>query len=239
MKWWSFYLVDRSLQRCFKPRLYQTRKSWFCVQVCAMKNRRQHSVFLFVNDRSKPLTCHVLTQSLWIFWPARYHGLILSLPECLIEFCKVTLTFESVDEILWCDYSNESSLPVLSHDAICFSKLKKNEIWKFGRNLPLATFGSERVKWAKSVILELKPYILLKKRSENSAQYITHSSLPSLPLCSAISWSFVSALKSWPQNCRKSQILRLPKPSLLKQEFQARYVIMGNYILGFNFVCKL
>ena len=26
--------------------------------------------------------------------------LTLSLPECLIEFCKVTLTFESVDEIL-------------------------------------------------------------------------------------------------------------------------------------------
>ena len=26
--------------------------------------------------------------------------IIPSLPECLIEFCKVTLTFESVDEIL-------------------------------------------------------------------------------------------------------------------------------------------
>ena len=25
---------------------------------------------------------------------------VLSLPECLVEFCKVTLTFESVDEIL-------------------------------------------------------------------------------------------------------------------------------------------
>jgi len=48
--------------------------------------------------------------------------LTLSLPECLMEFCKVTLTFESMDEILWCDRSNESSLPVLSHDAICFAK---------------------------------------------------------------------------------------------------------------------
>ena len=26
--------------------------------------------------------------------------LTLSLPECLMEFCKVTLTFESVDEIV-------------------------------------------------------------------------------------------------------------------------------------------
>ena len=49
--------------------------------------------------------------------------LTLSLPECLIEFCEVTLTFVSVDEILWCDHSNESSLPVLSHDAICLSEL--------------------------------------------------------------------------------------------------------------------
>jgi len=30
----------------------------------------------------------------------RYHFLTLSLPECFMEFCKVTLTFESVDEIL-------------------------------------------------------------------------------------------------------------------------------------------
>ena len=37
---------------------------------------------------------------------------------------KGTLAFESVDEILWCDHSNESSLPVLSHDAICFSKFQ-------------------------------------------------------------------------------------------------------------------
>ena len=51
--------------------------------------------------------------------------LALSLPECLMEFCKMTLTFESMDEILWCDHSNESSLPVLSHDAICLSKFWK------------------------------------------------------------------------------------------------------------------
>jgi len=32
---------------------------------------------------------------------------------------KVVLTIESVDEILWCDHSNETSLAVLS----------SNEIW--------------------------------------------------------------------------------------------------------------
>ena len=57
--------------------------------------------------------------------------LTLSPPDCLMEFCKVTLTFESVDEILWCDHSNESSLPVLSHDAICFSPLWKMKFGNF------------------------------------------------------------------------------------------------------------
>ena len=42
-----------------------------------------------------------------------------------MEFCKVALTIESVYEILWCDHSNEISLPVLTHGATCFSKLYK------------------------------------------------------------------------------------------------------------------
>ena len=44
-----------------------------------------------------------------------------------MEFCKVTLTFESVDEILWCHQSNKSSLPVLPHVASSFSKFHKME----------------------------------------------------------------------------------------------------------------
>ena len=54
-----------------------------------------------------------------------FDQLTLSLPECLVEFGKMTLPFESVDEILWCDHSNESSLPVLSHFAIYFAKCYK------------------------------------------------------------------------------------------------------------------
>ena len=46
-----------------------------------------------------------------------------------MEFCKVTLTFECVDEILWCDHSNKNSLAVLTHSAICFSQFYK---MKFG-----------------------------------------------------------------------------------------------------------
>ena len=35
-----------------------------------------------------------------------------------METCSVVLTFESVDEILWCDHSNETSSPVLLHGTI-------------------------------------------------------------------------------------------------------------------------
>ena len=35
-----------------------------------------------------------------------------------IMLYKVALTFESVDEILWCYHSNETSSAVLSHGAI-------------------------------------------------------------------------------------------------------------------------
>ena len=37
-----------------------------------------------------------------------------------METCSVVLPFESVDEILWCDYSNEAYLAVLLHGTICF-----------------------------------------------------------------------------------------------------------------------
>ena len=62
-----------------------------------------------------------------------------------MEFCKVALTFESVDETLLSDHSIEISLPVLTHGATCFSKFHKMEFGIFCRILPLATFGSERV----------------------------------------------------------------------------------------------
>ena len=35
-----------------------------------------------------------------------------------METCSVVLTFESVDEILWCDHSNETSLAVPLHGTI-------------------------------------------------------------------------------------------------------------------------
>ena len=49
--------------------------------------------------------------------------------ESIMETFNVVLTFESVDEILWCDHSNETSSAVLLHGTICFSTFYK---MKFG-----------------------------------------------------------------------------------------------------------
>ena len=46
-----------------------------------------------------------------------------------MESCNVTLTFEFADEILWCNHSYETPLPVLTHGATCFSKFHN---MKFG-----------------------------------------------------------------------------------------------------------
>ena len=60
--------------------------------------------------------------------------------------CKVALTFESVDEILWCDHSNETSQSVLSRGVTCCSKFYKMKFGIFYRILALGSFGSEGVK---------------------------------------------------------------------------------------------
>ena len=46
-----------------------------------------------------------------------------------METCSVVLTFESVDEILWCDHSNETSWTILLDGTTCFSIFYKT---KFG-----------------------------------------------------------------------------------------------------------
>ena len=43
----------------------------------------------------------------------------------------VELTFESVDEILWCDHLNKTSLPVLINGTICLSIFYKMKLRTF------------------------------------------------------------------------------------------------------------
>ena len=61
-----------------------------------------------------------------------------------MEFCKVALTFASVNEILWGDHSNETCLSLLSRGDTCFSEFCKIKFGIFCRILPLATFSRER-----------------------------------------------------------------------------------------------
>ena len=58
--------------------------------------------------------------------------LTFSLPESAIETLKVILTSESVDEIIRCDHSNETSSTELSHGSIYILPLYKI---KFGIDL--------------------------------------------------------------------------------------------------------
>ena len=76
----------------------------------------------------------------------------LSVPESVLETFKVVLTLESVDEILWCDYSNETSSAELFTWYYLEWIILQNEIWDFSWILILGTLGSERVKFLISVI---------------------------------------------------------------------------------------
>jgi len=42
-----------------------------------------------------------------------------------METCDVVLTFESVDEIQWCDHSYKISLAVLSQGTVCLGGFEK------------------------------------------------------------------------------------------------------------------
>ena len=74
-----------------------------------IKRENKHfPMTLFITQEAEVLTFHHADEILEVL------PLALSMSECWVKFCIVTLTFESVDEILWCDHSHESSLPVLS-----------------------------------------------------------------------------------------------------------------------------
>ena len=68
--------------------------------------------------------------------------LTLPLPDSIMETCSVVLTFKSVDEILWCDHSNETSTAVLLHGTIFFSIFLQHEIWDLSSILIFGTFRS-------------------------------------------------------------------------------------------------
>ena len=67
--------------------------------------------------------------------------IILSLTESIMETSNQVLTFESVDQIQWCDPSNESSSAVLLHGTICFAIFYKTKFRVFVEFLFLSLLG--------------------------------------------------------------------------------------------------
>ena len=86
-----------------------------------------HETINLLMPRSK-LICKIIEDSKCFDWANRiicFAFIWQTLTLLINPF--MTLTFESVDEILWCDHSNESSLPVLTHSSIWFSKFHREK----------------------------------------------------------------------------------------------------------------
>ena len=70
----------------------------------------------------------------------------------------MALALKSVDQIQSCDHSNETSLVVCSHGAICFSKFCKMKIWEFLSNFCL---------WSHLALKGLKPAYDRREKSNS------------------------------------------------------------------------
>ena len=116
--WEDFFLFGKSrFTQCFKVQLYQTGKSWFCVQFCG-KNRKQHSVVLLVNDGSKlPLVCHACIEQILQFKVCHWQESEIS---ALVSFYKSALRIqkENVQRVL------VSNLPEVSKEFRIFIYFK-------------------------------------------------------------------------------------------------------------------
>ena len=143
------------------------------------------------------------------------------MPKCLMEFCKVTLAFELADEIVWCDHSNESSLPVLTHGAIYFSKFCK---MKFGNLVEICFWLHLAVKGL--IIYHVK--VLLTKFDLSGTWYhrisSTNSNFRTTDKINSIMWSRpdeeVFATQLWDFiHLLKHVILNLVDHSILIKDF--------------------
>ena len=64
---------------------------------------------------------------------------------------KAVLIFESVDEILWCDHSNESYWVVLSCGTVYYAVEGGSNFWVCGRN-PMCDYSKESFYWGMQLL---------------------------------------------------------------------------------------
>ena len=127
----------------------------------------------------------------------------------MLESVKVVVTFESVDKILWCDHSNETSLPVLSNSAICFQNFTKRNLGIFVAFCP----------WPHLALKGLKPVeaerILISTAIAcfEALFYFGYKALrlwalfkPLTKICKSRAYKQLQFTVSWFEPCRPSRI---------------------------------
>ena len=77
-----------------------------------------------------------------------------------IMLYKVILTVESVDEILWCDHSNESHRAVFSRGAISFSvlELMQPAVFSIGRAMSSGVASRGFCRVSRFIALQVQCY---------------------------------------------------------------------------------
>ena len=88
-----------------------------------------------------------------------------------METCGVVLTFKSVDEILWCDHSNETSSAVFLHGTIYFSMFYKMKFGTFLEFLVLTLLGVKKAK-LKSIQNE-GVYLQITKAADGRVRFMS------------------------------------------------------------------
>ena len=106
----------------------------------------------------------------------------------LIMLYEVVLTFESVDEILWCGRSNESYWAVLSCGAVYYAVQGGSYFWVCGWN---SKMFSSKWKLLSSTVAVVLRFILLYK------VVLTFESVDEIPKCSHPNESYLAVLLLW------------------------------------------
>ena len=104
-----------------------------------------YTKFFSTSDRCMLFTCtHGYYFHLCCFensFTIKFTVLTLSLPKSNLESINVAVPFESVDETLMCDHSNESYRAILSNGTVCFWQFCKLKYKIFPSVLNLALLG--------------------------------------------------------------------------------------------------
>ena len=110
-----------------------------------------------------------------------------------METCSVVLTFESVNEILWCDHSNETSSAVLLHGTTCFSIFYKIKFGIFVEFLCFAFLGVKRLSKLRCVPIDYGGDVIkLILKQKDTSKHISRKTISfTLNPLFSVKWSTI------------------------------------------------